>query len=401
MSFEKICSMIHSRLEITTSDGNFEGMLKFVLSAEKCLIFEHVFKLPSREYLGTMHINFSNVSSWTLVELSETIFDIPNFDLSKDFMKREFDKNRRIDKGDHFNFSTERHFIEFLPSNLKSNCPNDYCVVDSISPVFFRVIEHLSESHGIGVSFHGPKIARSGTLTWVSISTSSSVFLFDIQSLGKAAFEEGLKSIFENENIEKVIHDCREVADCVLHIFNTELVNVFDTQLADYHINMQLYTGKKIFKYVNSLDSCLFKYLEVPVQFLFNHNKSIKFDEEKMFYQKRPASDDFITVLIKSSMYLLNLKGIQEKLLMSPFDEAVELYLNSVQTAQSFEVHMMLTDSSHLVPSCLLESVKPIRFFDIPQAHDEFIKKFKDTLHGQKAWHNWKERNVSKKTFRL
>lgn len=381
MDAENFCRLIHSKLAVTTSTGNYEGVLKFISVSRQRVTFEHVYELPSREYFGTMDLLLSSILSWKVLQSVEENFDISNFDSSEDILIGEFSKNERIDYLEVTNVALEKHFVEYLPTNLKNKCPFDFCIIDSIDADFYKAVKHLSESSIIGASFHGPKISRSGILTWLCLSTSSCVFLFDIQRLGQPAFKEGFKKILEDEHIEKVIHDCREVADCLLHLFNTELKSVFDTQVADYVINMQMCTGKKVFKYVNSLDSCLFKYLKVPQNFLYNRNKSVFIVDELKFYEKRPISKDFTNVLLKSSMYLLFLKEEQEKLLLSPYEQAMELNLNTLRSASDAEAHMMLTEDS--TPHYLLESVKPVSFCDIPQPTVDSLKQLKEIVYGQ------------------
>lgn len=44
------------------------------------------------------------------------------------------------------------------------------------------------------------------TYSFFQISTGHHAFLFDMLKLGDTAFDEGLKHIFENENIQKVLY---------------------------------------------------------------------------------------------------------------------------------------------------------------------------------------------------
>lgn len=377
MSFKDFCNLIHSKLLITTEDESFEGILKFVGLAAQRVTFEHVFEVPSRNYLGTMHILFSSISSWRLIEPCAEGFQKSDFDTSEDLVLREFDKKSRIDQTNLLVIGEGKSIFEYLPPHLKSSCPSDYCIIDFISPVFDRAIENLLNCAFIGVFFDGPKVSRSGILTWVCISTSTCVFLFDIQKLGVEAFEKGLKRIFENENIVKVIHDCRNAADCLINIYNTELKNVFDTQVADYLINMQMYTGESSFKYVNSLDSCLFKYLEIPQQLLLNRNRCASFNDEKEFYGKRPVAGDFINILIKNSMYLTLLKERQEKQLMLPFENTVESYSKSIISSPDSVVRIMLPSKfQHLFPLYLRHCVKSVRFSNLPST--TLLEQFKN-----------------------
>jgi hypothetical protein len=57
--------------------------------------------------------------------------------------------------------------------------------------------------------------------------------MFDILSLKQTAFKYGLKHIFQSDQILKVFHDVRFASDQLKHPHDLELVNVFDTMLAD------------------------------------------------------------------------------------------------------------------------------------------------------------------------
>lgn len=391
IDINKLCHYIHSKFRITTSDEIYEGLLKFISISTGRVIFEHVYQHPSQEYLGTVHICLSSILSWTLLEPSEKNFNSSNFDSSEELLKREFSKNDRIDYSETINIPPGKHFIDYLHEHLKKSCPSDFRFIDSVNADYDKAIKDLSESTNIGLSCHGPKISRCGILTWMCLSTSTCVFIFDIERLGKSAFDRGLKEILENEKIEKVVHDCREVTDCLLHLFDTNMKSIFDTQAADYVINMQFCSQKRIFKYVNSLDSCLSKYLKVPQQFLYNRNKSVTYNDEVQFYNKRPISKDFLNVLLKSSMYLILLMEEQKKALMSPYERAVELSLNYVRSASDAEVHMMLSEDIDAAPSYLRESVKPIRFYDMPQPEDDSLNQSKDSAHTPKGKEHYKK----------
>jgi hypothetical protein len=51
----------------------------------------------------------------------------------------------------------------------------------------------------------------------VGFSTPRCAFLFDIYTLGDAAFDNRLRDKLQSETIEKVIHECHIVADYLHH----------------------------------------------------------------------------------------------------------------------------------------------------------------------------------------
>jgi len=57
----------------------------------------------------------------------------------------------------------------------------------------------------ISLVVDGYKLNRFAKISMLTIGTRQMVYLFDIQSLGKDAFAEGLLSVIENPNILKVV----------------------------------------------------------------------------------------------------------------------------------------------------------------------------------------------------
>lgn len=84
----------------------------------------------------------------------------------------------------------------------------------------------------IAAGFTGLKLGRSGTLVWVTIATSSMVFLFDMAKIGPAkAMKEGFGAVLQDGSVVKVVHDCRAIEDLLHHQLDINLKNVFDTQV--------------------------------------------------------------------------------------------------------------------------------------------------------------------------
>lgn len=84
----------------------------------------------------------------------------------------------------------------------------------------------------ISLDCEGVNIGTKGTITLIQVGTSKGeAFIFDIQECPEIIAEGGLKSILEDENIIKVIHDCRNDSVNLWQQFGILLRNVFDTQV--------------------------------------------------------------------------------------------------------------------------------------------------------------------------
>lgn len=85
----------------------------------------------------------------------------------------------------------------------------------------------------IAVDIEGINLGRDGKICIIQIATDlNEIFLFDIVTLSQEAFDAGLKEIFESSTIQKIIFDCRQDCDALLHQYNTRMRRVCDCQVA-------------------------------------------------------------------------------------------------------------------------------------------------------------------------
>lgn len=93
-------------------------------------------------------------------------------------------------------------------------------------------VRDIKAEPAIGFSVEGAMFGRHSKVSLLSIATPSRAFVFDMCTLGNAAFDNGLRDILETEEIEKVTHNCRLVSDCLHHKHRVTICNVFDTQVS-------------------------------------------------------------------------------------------------------------------------------------------------------------------------
>ena len=63
------------------------------------------------------------------------------------------------------------------------------------------------------------------------MATWDEVIIFDMASIGKIGIEAGIGRILESQNVQKVVHDCRNLSDLFFHQYGVKLINIFDTQV--------------------------------------------------------------------------------------------------------------------------------------------------------------------------
>jgi exonuclease 3'-5' domain-containing protein 1 len=93
-------------------------------------------------------------------------------------------------------------------------------------------VREIKAEPTVGLSVEGAMFGRYSKVSLISITTPSCAFIFDIFTLGDAAFDNGLRDILETEEIKKVIHNCRLVSDCLHHKHHVTICSVFDTQVS-------------------------------------------------------------------------------------------------------------------------------------------------------------------------
>lgn len=177
---------------------------------------------------------------------------------------------------------------------------------------------------------------RYSKASLVSFATPSCAFLFDIYTLGDAAFDNGLRDILESKKIEKVIHNCRLVSDCLHHTHQVTICGVFDTQVADLRV-IQQQCGQ-FPRCVRSLPQCLGIYLNLPAKLIYQpqiHDGYIVSESQQ--WNKRPLPIKLEIGAVKNSVFLLQL---QEKIceeLLRPFYQCVDVFLGVVKNSDQPE----------------------------------------------------------------
>jgi len=94
---------------------------------------------------------------------------------------------------------------------------DNHVLIKHVADEFRKAVEDIKAESAVGLSMEGAMFGRYSQASLVSIATPSCAFLFDIYTLGDAAFDNRLRDILESEKIEKVIHNCHIVADCLHH----------------------------------------------------------------------------------------------------------------------------------------------------------------------------------------
>ncbi|CAL1290107.1 unnamed protein product [Larinioides sclopetarius] len=371
---KEFLGLLNCTIRFSTPEGEYEGVVRQVHSNAKIIVIGKLILLPDRR-MGCLNFGFAELSDIRIIcrpadtevkntEVKDVLPVYPKTEVEKLF---DFDEGSDIEDGECADDRQEAYKMKLVP-HLSKFIPKDYEIIDSFNQDFSLAIKHIKKQDAIGVSLEGIDISRSGTLTWLCVSTKSCNFLFDFLSLGEDAFKKGLKSILENAGIQKIFHDCRLASDCLYHKYGVRLDNVFDTQVADFVVMMQMVKKEKIKNRVNTLDACLNYYLEVPFDYLYGNTNFDSNKDSLNFHALRPLRHDIQDVLIKNVMYLPLLKREIELALMIPLRRATDVYLNSIQKLRESELLIVPHKPDELPLDMHLEGIQIFRYKDFEYA---------------------------------
>ncbi|GBM17701.1 piRNA biogenesis protein EXD1 [Araneus ventricosus] len=373
-SANELLDLLNCTIRFNTPEGEYEGVIRRVISSAEIIIVGKLILLPDRR-MGTLNFRFSELANIRVInrpdsaqetsaERKDVLPVYPKTEIEKLF---DFDEGSDIEDGEFVDNRQATYEMKLVP-RLSKFVPKDFEIIDSFNKDFSLAIKHIRQQDAIGMSLEGIEISRSGTLTWISIATPCCTFLFDFLSLGKDVFKKGLKSILENARIQKIFHDCRLASDCLYHKYGVRLVNVFDTQVADFIVMMQIIQKDKINNRVNTLDACLNYYLEVPYDYLYGNANFDTNKDSLNFHALRPLQHEIQDVLIKNVMYLHLLKRELELALLTPLRRATDVYLNSIQKLKESEVLVVPHKPDELPLDMHLEGIQIFRYKDFEYA---------------------------------
>ncbi|VDI46491.1 exonuclease 3'-5' domain-containing protein 1 [Mytilus galloprovincialis] len=187
------------------------------------------------------------------------------------------------------------HTMTAITIKIGMNETSTYKYVDT-KDKFIEVIKELQEmikiKQMIAVDCEGVDLSRFGSVTLINIGTRDLVYLIDILKIGNSVFDDGLRTILEDSGIEKLMFDCREDADALLHLHKVKLDGVLDVQILEVSNRVHIYRNG--YTKIRSLKHCLEEYvndntlLNIKLQGRSSMNMSSK------IWEKRPLDENML-----------------------------------------------------------------------------------------------------------
>jgi hypothetical protein len=207
---------------------------------------------------------------------------------------------------------------------------DNHVLIKHVGDEFRKAVEDIKSEPAVGLSIEGAMFGQYSQASLVSISTPSRAFLFDIYTLGDAAFDNGLRDILESKKIGKVVHNYRIVSDYVHHKHQVAICGVFDIQVADMRVTQQKLA--QVHCCVRSLPQCVSIYLDLPEN--LNYHPQIRDGSivlDSLQWNKRPLPTELEIVAVKNSVFLLPLRKKIWKEVWCHFYQYVDVFLSVIR----------------------------------------------------------------------
>jgi len=205
-------------------------------------------------------------------------------------------------------------------------------VVDKIGDLFEEAVDRLRHSVVVGLSLEGEMVGREGVLCWINLCNERDVFLFDILSLSQEGFNYGLRSILQDLKVIKVVHDCRQVNDCLINQWDVKLNSVWDTMAGDMVFSTQHVYDGFIPQYARSLPHLLKDYLGIADdKIFFPRYRRTHLAHDSSVWKTRPLPKHLVLGAARNTLYLLALYKVVKGATLLPFERAVHILVNHVR----------------------------------------------------------------------
>ncbi|XP_053400528.1 uncharacterized protein LOC123556945 [Mercenaria mercenaria] len=233
--------------------------------------------------------------------------------------------------------------IDALPQS------DEYTIIPKLCNTFYESVTYIKKHQVVAVAMEGISIGRFGRLCWLQIAVPGHVFMFDVLQMGRACFEEGVKSILESEDILKVLHDCRMVSDLLHHQYDINIINVFDTQVANVFV-YRLRHHHDWPRYVDGLGSALVQHLDLSMEEVnWAVVRERRREEDEEVWRERPPQRHLVEAAVKNVKHLIELRMVLMEKMMEEFVAGVNIYLMHVRDASDNDAKRYQT-TPHLLP---------------------------------------------------
>ena len=196
-----------------------------------------------------------------------------------------------------------------------------------------KCVEELKYQKEIAVDCEGYDLCRNGTLDILNIGTANKkVFLFDITKMGVSAFDAGLRDLLESGSdvMTKLMYDCRNDSDALMHLYNVKLAGVLDLQLAESDSRRK---NRKNYRYLKGMRKTMQIYAPDRESEMIKYSGGEKIRNAQKtgtpIWDKRPLASDLLDYCAVDTTKMFSLLEVfQKKMVRKEMLEASERYVD-------------------------------------------------------------------------
>ncbi|XP_063687854.1 piRNA biogenesis protein EXD1-like [Bolinopsis microptera] len=227
-----------------------------------------------------------------------------------------------------------------MASSSRSTLYENLKLVDTVAKVKTTVKE-LRRQKEISVDCEGNNLSREGTLDILIIGTvNRKVFLFDITKMGVSAFDAGLRDLLESgcDVMAKLMYDCRNDSDALMHLYDVKLAGVLDLQLVEIDSRRK---SKQNHWFLKGLKKSIEVYDHDEKSERTKKNGTEQIEDAKRngttIWDKRPLSPDLKDYCAVDTVKLFSLlKVFRKKMEREKMLEASERYVDYFRSYETF-----------------------------------------------------------------
>ena len=227
-----------------------------------------------------------------------------------------------------------------MASSSRSTLYEKLELVDTVAKVK-TTVKKLKRHKEISVDCEGNELSREGTLDILIIGTMNKhVYLFDITKMGVSAFDAGLRDLLESrsEVMTKLMYDCRNDSDALMHLYNVKLAGVLDLQLIESDRRRK---GKQNYWFLKGLKKSIEEYAHDEESETIKQKGTENIERAKVnrttIWDKRPLSQDLKDYCAVDTVKLFSLlKVFRKKMVRKEMLKASERYADYFRSYETF-----------------------------------------------------------------
>jgi len=228
-------------------------------------------------------------------------------------------------------------------------------------PKLRLLLKLLKEVDMCGLSFEGQNIGRHGVLAWIVLTAGKTLIPIDIDALSEKMpnlWQLLERDLFKNPKLVKIMHDSRPAGDYLLHAHGIEMVNIFDTQVADAIVTFDRSNSAP--SQLNSLsDTLQLHNRRIPIEEIefLRRYESEDFSTNSPMLKKPLPSPEYLKLCALKVKHLVPLRENLLKEMMQKFTECTKAHMDSYRM-KSKESYSKMTKDTRQISEELISKIE-------------------------------------------